>query len=170
MCVVKERRGTDDEEVVVPAVLVTSRKSGPFLLCNFNNHILQPLDKMAGLDRRRGPPRFSWPLPKGDSHRRCTFLGALRHLDLAATTANYVSSALNDRQMKTADWRTCEHCEARITRSEVCLSVFKIAKWHFAITRVVCVLNTGHFMCVNVHRHCILWMYCSARLLLLMHC
>lgn len=74
-----------DERVVVGRLsraLVTSRKSGPFLLCNFNNHILQPLDKMAGQDRRRGPPRFVGPLPKGDS--RCTFLGALRHLDLAA--------------------------------------------------------------------------------------
>lgn len=31
---------------------------GSFLPCNFNNHILQPLDKMASQDRRRDPPRF----------------------------------------------------------------------------------------------------------------
>lgn len=31
---------------------------GLFLPCNFNNHILQPLNKMASQDRRRDPPRF----------------------------------------------------------------------------------------------------------------
>lgn len=47
----------------------------------------------------------SGPYPKV-TRPRCTFLAALRHLDPVATTANYVSSMLNERQMKSADWRS----------------------------------------------------------------
>lgn len=64
---------------------------GSFLPCNFNNHILQPLDKMASQDRRSNPPRFFfWSfyqrllVTRDRKRERCIFFAMLYHLNSAA--------------------------------------------------------------------------------------
>lgn len=98
-----------DEEVVVPASLAHSlprgspvSSSSAILITTSFSHWIRWRAKIEGAALLVSPG----PYPKV-TRPRCTFLAALRHLDLAATTtANYVSSALNERQMKTADWRS----------------------------------------------------------------